>query len=437
MTQGTKMIRRLLSSDQDPPAEQVAASNVLPLFVRLVECVEHPVLQFEAAWALTNVASTALTHAVVEAGALPALVRMMRSPHADVREQCMWCLGNIVGDGPQMRDVVLAEPSAMEALLLNLQNPASPSLLRNATWTLSNFCRGKPQPALAVLLPCLPTLASLVRNADAEVVADACWALSYLSDGDDERIQAVVSSGVVPAVVALLKHADHAVVTPALRTVGNVVSGSDMHTQAVIEAGALAGLLPLLRHPRRNVRKETCWALSNIAAGTRAQIGKLVHCPGAVKALLEVMQHSEWEVRKEATWAVSNACTGGSTEHVHVVVAAGAIAPLCEMLSVADDKMQLVAMEALEAILKAGQEGDYDYAVAVDEAGGLDRIEDLQSHANGDIYRKAVRIIEEYFGTEDDGDENATPNVDEAAQAFKFSSSLAVPAGGFTFGGAQ
>lgn len=55
-------------------------------------------LQFEAAWALTNIASTCKTKAVVDHGAVPALVRNLRHHNPDLREQCAWCLGNIAGD---------------------------------------------------------------------------------------------------------------------------------------------------------------------------------------------------------------------------------------------------------------------------------------------------------------------------------------------------
>ena len=33
---------------------------------------------------------------------------------------------------------------------------------------------------------------------------------------------------------------------------------------------------------------------------------------------------------------------------------------------------------------------------------GLDKIEFLQSHENVDIYRRALRVIETYFGSQDD-----------------------------------
>ena len=64
-----------------------------------------------------------------------------------------------------------------------------------------------------------------------------------------------------------------AVLVPALRTVGNIVTGDDMQTQIVINCGALPCLLNLLQTShKKSIKKEACWTISNITAGTKDQI---------------------------------------------------------------------------------------------------------------------------------------------------------------------
>jgi len=420
--EATTHFRKLLSIERNPPIQEVIDSGVVPRFVQLLTYNHMPHLQFEAAWALTNIASgsSEQTRVVIEMGAVPIFVQLLSSPNDDVCEQAVWAIGNIAGDSPQCRDYVLAN-NALAPLLHQLSTTQKISMQRNATWTLSNLCRGKPQPRFELVSPALRTLAQLIYLHDEEVLTDACWALSYLSDGSNDKIQAVIEAGVCRRMVELLMHTSYSVQTPALRTVGNIVTGDDLQTQIIINVSALPCLLSLLNSPKKGIKKEACWTISNITAGNKMQIQAVIDA-GLIPPLIGLLSNAEFDIKKEAAWAISNATSGGAPEQIQALVNAGCIKPLCDMLSVADARIITVALEGLENILKVGdklakQTGQptNPFGVLVEEADGLDKIENLQSHQNQEIYDKAVKILENYFGAEEE--ETATPGMDAAPPA--------------------
>ncbi len=414
--------RRLLSAEVNPPVQACIDCGAIPLFVQALQRVDCQDLQFEAAWALTNIASTDRTEVVVDCGAIPYLVQLLDSISPDVREQSAWCLGNVAGDGPEFRDLVL-QYNAVELLLKNISAPATLSLLRNATWTLSNFCRGKPQPALEKVLPALPALAYLISSQveDDDTKIDAAWALSYICDGDDDRIGAVVEHGVVPNLLAMCKSGATTQIMPALRTLGNIVSGTAAQTQAVLDAGFLTLCPSLLQNSKKSIRKETCWAVSNVAAGTTDQLETLMQHGEVLSMVLELMgAQGEWDVRKEAVWVVSNIATAAKSPHLLQLLNMNALKPLVQTLEVQDDKVTMCALEALEVFLKLDSaRDDLDLLNVVADCGGVESLETLQEHSNEDVYQKAVDLIETYFGgEEEDCVENVAPSTNNNQFSF-------------------
>jgi 5,10-methenyltetrahydromethanopterin hydrogenase len=69
-----------------------------------------------------------------------------------------------------------------------------------------------------MIKPAFPVLSKiLVTEDDVEALADACWAISYLSDGENERIQAIIDNFEMETFVKLVQHENKKICTPALR----------------------------------------------------------------------------------------------------------------------------------------------------------------------------------------------------------------------------
>jgi importin subunit alpha-1 len=407
----TVKFRQILSREHNPPINLVIQSGVIPTLVLFMDALHSDILQLEAAWALTNIASGNLeqTRIVVELGAVPLFVELLYLQSLEVKEQAIWALGNVAGDSLDFRDFVLS-CGAMEPVLL-LFNSTKMLLIRTATWTLSNLCRGKsPQPDWLIVQEAIPTLAKLIYLMDLETLVDACWAILYLSDGTTEAIQAVVDARIPRRLVELLGHELTLVQTPALRAIGNIVTGNDVQTQTVINAGVLPALLPLLNSPKETIRKEACWTISNITAGNTDQIQAVIDA-NLIPQIIRLLVSGDYKTKKEACWAISNASLGALTkpDQIRYLVSQGCIKPLCDLLSIADTKIIEVTLDALENILKMGELDKEskglnvnENSLYIEEAGGMEKISECQNNENEKIYEKAFHIISKYFSEEDD-----------------------------------
>ncbi|XP_017416788.1 importin subunit alpha-1a [Vigna angularis] len=384
---------------ENPPIEEVVSTGVVPRFVEFLSREDTPRLQLESVCVLTNLASGAsqFTTVLVDHGVIPPLVNLLSCTDDNIKEQTVGALGNIAGDSVSNRDLILNH-GALLPLLSQLQPHSRLSMLRHASWCLSNLLRGKPSVDLEEVRPALPVLQRLVHFDDDEVVQHTCWALCYLVEGPINSVQAVIELGVCPKLVELLHHPSGKVTLPALQALGNIAAGDDVQTQIVLDSRVLPSLHQLLmKEYKKRIFREICWIITNITGGSRSQIQAVVDA-NVVPLLVEVLYIADFEVKKSAAWAICNVSGAGTKENVRYLADQGCIKGLCELLASPDPKLLLMCLQGLENFLKVGkddQSEDNVFVAKVMECDGVyEKIHNLLASGNKDITNVAWRLCE-------------------------------------------
>lgn len=100
-----------------------------------------------------------------------------------------------------------------------------------------------------------------------------------------------------------------------------------------------------------------------------------------------------------------------TANHIYGELQHSQVLQLCAQLSSSNPTdAVLSALQQLEIILEDGKQHQLSTglpvcesaeALSVEECGGLDTLEMLQSDDNNDVYETAIRLLEEYFGTDE------------------------------------
>jgi len=359
-------------------AAVVDAGAVQPL-VQLLSSSDGDVRN-EAIWALGNIAAgtSEQTPAIVDAGGIPPLIQLLSSPDEDGRTAAIGALNNITVASTTCRDAVLVA-GVLEPLLTAMRGSGNVTVLEWGCQLLGNLWRvseNSPLPVpLAELAPFVPLLANLVAapEQDESVVRSALAALADFgrlcmdaAQGTDADRDVLVECGAVASMKALLESADLWKVKAVgcaivLFITGGYTGSTTPHRQAVIDGG----LVPLL--------VDTAAAASGEAA-----LG----------------------LKEMAAQAIGNIAMG-SQQQTEYVVECGGVQPLCDLLQAAENLRNIQStLAVLKEILSAGREKqaneglpDNPYSTLVEQAGGVDKIVELQTHNDMNIAAQASLFL--------------------------------------------
>ncbi|GAQ85782.1 Karyopherin (importin) alpha [Klebsormidium nitens] len=426
-----RQLRKLLSVGQYPPVDVAVAAGAVPLLGEALQFgVSGPEQLLEAAWCLTNIASGDTDQATAVLPTAPLLIAHLQGRALDVAEQFAWALGNLAGEGQELRDVLLANGALgpLSARVAETERPGS-TLKQTAAWALSNLLKGPSQKAASEAIKNGPLINALVAGLDGgspALVTEVAWILTYLAAGPEAHADRLIKLGALPPLVRhLVTATEKHVVIPVLRAVGNVVSGQDSKTDAVFVAApggagsVVAALCRCLQSGERTLQKEAAWAVANIAGGT-LQHKQAVATPDVIAAAARLLQEAAFDVKKEAGFALANMCAapggGGAVvlSHLEAVVRAGCLPGFLALVRSPDQEAARLGVQFAEVVLRALPNGRG--VKLVEEADGIDALESLQYHGNDELRNMANSLVDRYYGEEYGMEEEGLEEGSKAVQ---------------------
>jgi hypothetical protein len=216
---------------------------------------------------------------------------------------------------------------------------------------------------------------------DTEAQCDACYAVSYISDGENSRIQAVIDANFLPPIAHILSQTEQqSLRSAALRVIGNVLTGDESQTQSVLDLNILPTLSTLLESPRSRIRKEACWSISNVTAGSVPQIQAVIDAQ-LIPKLLKIGYSSPPDICKECIWCLANATEQKNLSQLQYFVEQGAIPFLAWSLNSSSETQLLsVVLSAINNIVLT----DPSFHELVAIAAGA-RLQQLRKSINSEI----------------------------------------------------
>eukprot|EP01017_Pseudomicrothorax_dubius_P003632 TRINITY_DN1055_c0_g1_i3.p1 TRINITY_DN1055_c0_g1~~TRINITY_DN1055_c0_g1_i3.p1 ORF type:complete len:372 (+),score=76.85 TRINITY_DN1055_c0_g1_i3:32-1147(+) len=277
-----KLIRKAISIKENAPLKPLIESEVPGLIIQLLDDrhSEQVELQHEAVWIVTNMASgpfsKQLHNLLIQEKVIERLIHLMdKTPSILAKRTILWGLSNMAGESFDYRDIMIQ--LCVVEVLMNIIATCSLDIDFCVTlmWFISNLSRGKPFPPEAEILKCFSVVRQGLMLEYVDILRDGMWALSYMSEQSEKIKGLVASGGLIPRITKLILHENQSISLAALRCVGNMTNSIDAYTDELLQNNILDAIHIKLQSTRIIIRRESCWCVSNILAGTHQQISKL------------------------------------------------------------------------------------------------------------------------------------------------------------------
>ncbi|CAG9318785.1 unnamed protein product [Blepharisma stoltei] len=404
-----KLLRKIFSSEQNPPLAEAVTSGVSIVLIELLRTAPL-YIKLEAAWCIINLTCSPpdVADLLIQQGAAQALLENLDSDSLDLVDLCVWAFGNIATNSVKDRNMVI-KMKIIDKLLQICERKMTNTLIEDISWVISCLTMHNPPTDPNEFYKFLDYLPIFFEANNNRAIEDSCKTLVFLTNQGSEWIDKVIKTGLLPKIAELLVSSVASLQFLALKILGNVATGDEEQTDLAINLG-LADQIGQVLMPTAvsSVKMECLWAISNILAGTAAQVTLIINKPYFPK-IVNLMIDSDSAMRKEAIWAISNATFCKDPETILSLLQFPVLEYFTEAFELNDIKIYHSVISAIYNILKSGQQrlknGKNLAAVKFEELGGVEILEEIFRKHGDAASKKTQRILEEFYGIIEEDEE--------------------------------
>jgi len=291
------LLGRLLDGDYEEHTliEQVINLGLLP---KLVGNLEHGSLSqvhiMDILGVMIRRGTNAQAKAVIEAGAIPAIVCNLSSIQQKVALFAMDTLGKLVNRSTDVHGSIL-EAGALALLVQSSSRWYDQDSLEKNANAVETLCKGFPSSSItADISDCIePLRQHLSTTSNETVLSYACRVLSALSSIPDSYEKTIVEAGLFPRLLELIIHsniiyAQH----PALSAVERLTCKVKSCIEMVISNNSFPSIISCVLNPDEEVRIAACKVINHLLDGTNDQVQTFIN-RGCIRALTCLIRLSD------------------------------------------------------------------------------------------------------------------------------------------------
>tara|TARA_B110001452_G_scaffold264048_1_gene266408 strand:+ start:26 stop:1195 length:1170 start_codon:yes stop_codon:yes gene_type:complete len=290
--------------------------------------------------------------AVVDSGALDALVGCLEEFDPGVKEAAAWALGYIARHNGELAQTVV-DAGAVPLLVLCIQEPEL-TLKRIAASALSDICKHSPELAQSVVDGgAVAYLAPLILNPDGKLKRQVCSCLAQITKHSVDLAEVVVEAEIFPQILNLLKDVDVYVRKNAATCIREVAKHTPELAQLIVNAGGVGAMVDYVTEARGNARLPGIMTLGYISAFSETLALAVVVSKGIPPLINAVVTEPEDHIKSASAWSLGQ-IGRHSPDHAKALADANALPKLLAVYlhEASSEDLKTKAKRALKSVIQ-------------------------------------------------------------------------------------